>query len=161
MPAPSARVGTTTVTGVSAGTVRTHAVGALDRTVHDRRRRCPAGRTAPARRAGRCSTALSSDEVARDTELEMLRQWYGSDGQVQDAAAARGDHLGGTQDQVVVLRAVEAVAEPPTSSTTSRRSTDRWQVYIDERNRSGDQSGFRKCADSRPSASTWASSVYR
>ena len=38
--------------------------------------------------------------------------------------------------------------------------TEKWQVYIDDRNRSGLQSGFGKWANSLPSACTWVSSLY-
>ena len=105
--------------------------------------------------------AADSVVVARDTERRDVapvvaeeRAGGGSAGPLRLIVLRRAE------DQVVVLRPVEAVAEPAESSTSERRSTDRWHVYIDERNRSGDQPGLRKCAASRPSASTCASSVY-
>ena len=107
----SARVGTTTVTGVSAGTLRTrryvpssgpcttvgvdaepvalllHGLPSTSDGVGQRRRR-------PRHRSG---------DVA--PVVQQLRK-------VHDPPATRGDHLGGAQDQVVVLRPVEAGPEP-------------------------------------------------
>ena len=50
-------------------------------------------------------------------------------------------------------------SKPPTSSTSDRRRTLRWQVYIWVRNRSGDQSGLKNGPEWRPPRSILSSSV--
>ena len=132
-----------------------------------RRRRGGRGRArpAPAARSARSGPAAPGSRLRTPTASPLRRRR-----RPRSRASASGRGSRGTWATFrarSVTRRIRSqswepsnsASKPPTSSTSERRRTLRWQVYIWVRNRSGDQSGLKNGPEWRPPSSILSSSV--